>query len=123
MPMRWDIDHSRKFVYIVADGPLTLRHMEEHFDALVVANAMGYAKLVNVANAEPIYTDNDVMLMGARLSAYTEALPSGPLAVVGKPNLRSTFKLFVKISPSDRPAKYFATEDKARAWLATIISG
>ncbi|WP_395713687.1 hypothetical protein [Reyranella sp.] len=121
--MRWDIDHSRKFVYIVADGPLTLRHMEEHFDALVVANAMGYAKLVNVANAEPIYTDNDVMLMGARLSAYTEALPSGPLAVVGKPNLRSTFKLFVKISPSDRPAKYFATEDKARAWLATIISG
>lgn len=122
MPMRWDIDHSRKFVYIVAEGPLTLQNMEEHFDALVVANAMGYAKLVDVTNARPIYTDNDVMLMGARLSAYTAALPSGPLAVVGKPNLRSTFKLFVNVSPSDRPAKYFASEDKARAWLATIIS-
>ena len=107
-------------MYIVADGPLTLRHMEEHFDALVVANAMGYAKLVDITDARPVYTDDDVMMMGARLSAYTAELPSGPLAVVGKPNLRNTFKLFVSLSPSDRPAKYFASEEKARAWLAAL---
>jgi len=120
MPMRWDIDHSRKFIHIVAEGLLTLKDMEEHFDALVVANAMGYAKLVDVTNTQPVYNDDDVMLMGARLSAYTAALPSGPLAVVGKPNLRGTFKRFVNISPSDRPAKYFSSEDKARAWLAKV---
>ena len=123
MPMRWDIDHARKFIYIVAEGALTLKDMEEHFDALVVANAMGYAKLVDVTNTLPIYNDDDVMMMGARLSAYTAALPSGPLAVVGKPNLRGTFKRFVNISPSERPAKYFSSEDKARAWLARIVTG
>ena len=122
MPMRWEIDHAAKFVSIVAEGPLTLQEMDEHFDALVVANAMGYAKLVDITNARPVYSDNDVMMMGARLSAYTAELPSGPLAVVGKPNLRSTFKLFVHISPSDRPAKYFASEQKARAWLATLAT-
>ena len=35
MPLRWTIDHSRKFVHIVvANGPLTLTDMEEHFDAI-----------------------------------------------------------------------------------------
>lgn len=119
MPMRWDIDHSTKFVYIVGEGLITLKDMEEHFDAIAVANAMGYAKLVDITNAEPVYTDEEMMALGARLSAYTATLPAGPLAVVGQPNLRGTFKRFVNLSPSDRPAKYFNSEDKARAWLAT----
>ncbi|MFO1085542.1 MAG: hypothetical protein U1E21_13325 [Reyranellaceae bacterium] len=123
MPMRWEIDHAAKFVSIVAEGPLTRQEMEEHFDALFVANAMGYAKLVDVTKARPIYTDDDVMTMGARLSAYAEELPSGPLAVVGKANMRGVFKLFVHISPSDRPAKYFASEAKARSWLETLAAG
>jgi hypothetical protein len=122
MPVRWEIDHSARFVYVAIEGSVTLKDMEEHFDALVVANAMGYAKLVDITGAQPIYNDDDVMLMGARLSAYTAALPSGPLAVVGKPDLRGTFKRFVNVSPSDRPAKYFASEEKARAWLAEITA-
>jgi hypothetical protein len=123
MPVRWEIDHSTRFVYVAIEGSVTLKDMEEHFDALFVANAMGYAKLVDVTGAQPIYNDDDVMLMGARLSAYTAALPSGPLAVVGNPDMRGTFKRFVNISPSDRPARYFASEEKARAWLAKIGTG
>lgn len=123
MPLRWEIDHVRKFVHIVAEGPVVLKELEEHFDALFVANAMGYAKLFDATDAHPMYSDDDVMKTGARLSAYTAALPSGPLAVVGKPNLRGTFKRFVNISPSERPAKYFSSEDKARAWLASIVTG
>lgn len=122
MPLRWEIDHSRKFVHIVAEGPVVLEELEEHFDALFVANAMGYAKLFDATTARPMYSDEDVMMMGARLSAYTAALPSGPLAVVGPASLRSTFKRFINISPSDRPAKLFNSEEKARAWLATIVT-
>lgn len=123
MPLRWEIDHSARFVHIVAEGPVVLHELEEHFDALFVANAMGYAKLFVATDAQPMYSDDDVMKMGARLSAYTTALPSGPLAVVGPANLRSTFKRFVNISPSDRPARFFRSEEKARAWLANIIRG
>lgn len=120
MPMRWDIDHTGRFVTIVGEGPLTLKDMEAHFDALSVAGAMGYAKLVDVSRAELIYDDKDVMLMGARLSAYTSTLESGPLAVIGRNDtITAAFMRFVNISPAKRPARLFATEAEARAWLAT----
>lgn len=120
MPLRWTIDHSKQFVHIVvADGPLTLRDMEEHFDAIAVAGAMGYAKLFDATRFQPVYSDDDVMAMGARLSAYTATLESGPLAVFGTdPALEVAFRRFINVSPSQRPAGLFRTEAGARAWLA-----
>ena len=119
MPLRWTIDHSRQFVHIVvADGPLTLADMEEHFDAIAVADAMGYAKLFDATRFEPIYSDSDVMAIGARLSAYTATLETGPLAVVGTdPALEVAFRRFINVSPARRPAALFTTEPEARAWL------
>ncbi len=119
MPLRWEIHHPQKLVHIVAEGPVTLKEMEEHFDAIFVADAMPYAKLFDATHADPIYSDDDVMTMGARLSAYTATVASGPLAVVGlSDEVKVTFKRFINISPSRRPAKLFRTEAKARAWLA-----
>jgi hypothetical protein len=120
MPLQWKIDHSKKFVHIVvADGPLTLTDMEEHFDAIFMANAMGYAKLFDATRFQPVYSDGDVMAMGARLSAYTATLESGPLAVFGTdPALEVAFRRFTNVSPSQRPATLFRTEAGARAWLA-----
>jgi hypothetical protein len=123
MPMRWDIDHARKFVHIVAEGSVTLKEMEEHFDALLVADAMPYAKLFDASRAEPIYSDDDVMAMGARLSAYTATVASGPLAVIGvSDEVETTYRRFVNVSPSKRPARLFKTEAAARTWLATQMS-
>ncbi|WP_428658506.1 hypothetical protein [Reyranella sp.] len=120
MPLQWTIDHSKKFVHIVVlDGPLTLKDMEEHFDAIAVADAMGYAKLFDATRFQPVYSDDDVMMMGARLSAYTATLESGPLAVFGTdPALEFAFRRFTNVSPSQRPAALFRTEAGARAWLA-----
>jgi hypothetical protein len=119
MPLRWEILHPQKLVHIVAEGPVTLKEMEDHFDASMVADAMPYAKLFDATRAEPLYTDADVLMMGARLSAYTSTVASGPLAVVGTDEMvQSAFKRFVNISPSKRPAELFKTEAAARAWLA-----
>jgi hypothetical protein len=119
MPLRWEIDHDRQFVHIVVeDGPLVLKDMEEHFDALAVANAMGYAKLFDATRFQPVYSDQDVMAIGARLSAYTATLASGPLAVVGTdPALEVAFRRFINVSPATRPTKLFGSEAKARVWL------
>ncbi len=119
MPLRWEILHDQKLVHIVADGKVTLPEMEAHFDAIMVADAMPYAKLFDATHAEPIYSDDDVMTMGARLSAYTATVASGPLAVVGlSEEVEMTYRRFVNVSPSKRPAKLFRTEAAARAWLA-----
>jgi hypothetical protein len=119
MPLRWEILHPQRLVHIVAEGPVTREELEKHFDAIMVADAMPYAKLFDATLAEPKYNDDDVLLMGARLSAYTATLDSGPLAVIGKGNaVRDAFRRFVNISPSKRPAALFKTEAEARAWLA-----
>lgn len=120
MPLRWEVLHSEKLIHVVAEGEVTLKEMEEHFDALVVANALAYSKLFDATGLKPVYDDADVMAMGARLSAYTSHFPSGPLAVIGRDeSVVLAFKRFVNISPSKRPAALFKTEKKARAWLAT----
>jgi hypothetical protein len=121
MPLRWDIRHDEKLVHIVAEGPVTMKELEAHFDALVVANALEYAKLFDATKGEPVYTDEEVMTLGARLSAYTATMKSGPLAVIGEGEVvQSTFRRFVNISPSRRPAKVFKNEAQARNWLKSM---
>ena len=121
MPLKWEILHDQKLVHIVAQGQVTLPEMEEHFDALAVADVLQYGKLFDATAADPIYTDQDVMAMGARLSAYTATLKSGPLAVIGlSEKARSAFRRFVNISPARRPARLFKTEAQARTWLKEV---
>ena len=105
MPLKWEIFHDQKLVHIIAEGRVTLPEMEEHFDALAVADVLQYGKLFDASKADRSTTDQDVMAMGARLSAYTATLKSGPLAVIGlDEKARSAFRRFVNISPAKRPA-------------------
>ena len=121
MALRWQVHHDEKLVHVIAEGRVTLKEMEDHFDALVVAGALSYCKLFDASRAEPIYNDEDVLAMGARLSAYTAHFKSGPLAVVGlSDTVEATFQRFINISPSKRPARLFKTEAEARAWLADV---
>jgi hypothetical protein len=121
MPLKWEIFHDQKLVHVIAEGRVTLPEMEEHFDALAVADVLQYGKLFDATKADPIYTDEDVMAMGARLSAYTATLKSGPLAVIGlNERARTAFRRFVNISPARRPARLFKTEAQARAWLKEV---
>lgn len=57
MPLRWEILHAERLIHIVAEGKVTLKEMEAHFDALVVADVLSYAKLFDATRAEPIYDD------------------------------------------------------------------
>lgn len=121
MPLRWEILHEQKLVHVVAEGAVTLKELEAHFDDLVVADALGYGKLFDASRADPLYNDDDVMALGARLSAYTAHFKSGPLAVVGLSGaIQDTFKRFINISPSKRPARLFKTEAEARLWLIKV---
>ena len=121
MPLRWKVLHDQRLVHIVAEGVVTRKDLEEHFDAVVVENGLEYGKLFDASRAEPVYGDADVLEVGARLSAYTATMKSGPLAVVGTGEaVESAFRRFVNISPSQRPARLFRTEAEARAWLASV---
>ena len=84
MPMRWTISHDDRLVLATAEGPLGLLEIEAYFDALIVAGAQPYAKLLDASSMEVRLSDADMMAIGARMSAYVkdQKWSGGPAAFV-----------------------------------------
>ncbi|HZB57036.1 MAG TPA: hypothetical protein VE527_25595, partial [Reyranella sp.] len=82
MPITWTIDHDRRMLTAVCQGDVTLFDLEEYLDAVVVAGSMPYRKLFDGTGGDSTLTDEEMMLLGARIRAYHTAGPMGPLAIV-----------------------------------------
>jgi len=118
MPIRWTISREERLVVATTEGVVTLKDVEAYLDALVVADAMPYAKLFDASDIEPRATDNDVLMLGARMSAYGATLPGGPLAIVVKARVAREFvDRYLNLTPAARPVNIFQTADEARRWL------
>ena len=105
-----------------ADGPVTLQDVFDYLDAVVVGNAQPYAKLFDSGTMEMRLSDDEVMALDARMSAYSGAFAeAGPLAFVATTLANESFaRRFLNVSSVRRPAKLFRTVEQARAWLATL---
>ena len=118
--MRWTISHDERLVMVVADGPVALPEIEAYFDAVVLAGAQPYAKLLDASTMEPQLSDAEMMAIGARMSAYVkdQRWSGGPAAfVVASRANREFVKRFINLAASPRSAKIFQTVDEARRWL------
>ena len=72
----------------------------------------------------PEHDDNDLMMLGARMSAYSATLKTGPLVfVVTKPATRRTVERYINLSKDNRAAAIFKTVARARVWLDAQPSG
>lgn len=120
MPIKWTISHPDRMVTMQADGEITLPEAEEYLDALVVAEAMPYAKLVDCTTMVTHVSDDEMMQLGARMRAYASILKGGPLAfVVTSPEMHDYVRRYINLAAADRPVKIVKTVDEARAWLKT----
>src|SRR5829696_6580714 len=82
LPVEFQIDHENRFVNVRAHGVVVLQEILDYFDALVVENAMAYPKLFDAREADPQLSNDEVMVLGARVSAYAAHDPRGPIAAV-----------------------------------------
>jgi hypothetical protein len=120
MPMHWTISHDERLVMVTAEGPVTLLEIEAYFDAVILAGAQPYAKLLDATTMEARLTDADVMAIGARMSAYVndQKWSAGPAAFVVTNRINREFvKRFINLAAAPRQAKIFHTVDEARHWL------
>jgi hypothetical protein len=118
MPIRFDIDHTNRFVHAVAEGSVTLKDMEAYLDAVVVQGALPYRKLWDCTKVVYDYDDADMMALGARISAYANFDPRGPSAIVAtSAEAIDASMRFINLGGAKRPAKIFNSEAKARQWL------
>ncbi|MBI2767597.1 MAG: hypothetical protein HYX53_17000 [Chloroflexi bacterium] len=118
--MHWTISHDERLVTVIADGPVTLLEIEAYFDAVILAGAQPYGKLLDATTMEARLSDADVMAIGARMSAYVkdQKWEGGPAAFVATSRVNREFiKRFINLSASPRQAKIFQTMDEARRWL------
>jgi hypothetical protein len=122
MPVHFTIDHDKRYVEARAEGETGLEDIEKFLDAVVLENALPYRKLFDGRLAIPKYDDlsNDVMMLGARMSAYASNLDARGAVAIIAPNEEASdlARRFINLSKSTRPAKVFVSEDEARAWLA-----
>jgi hypothetical protein len=118
MPLEWKIHHPDRMVEAVGKGSVELQDIERYLDDVVVSDALPYGKFFDMSQAASDLSDGDLMMLGARLSAYTGLGPIGPLAIVAPtPELRQQARLFAVLAPADRPLKIFKTTKAARKWL------
>jgi hypothetical protein len=122
MPVHFTIDHDKRYVEARAEGETGLEDIEKFLDAVVVENALPYRKLFDGRLAIPKYVDlnNDVMMLGARMSAYASNLePRGAAAFIVPDDAASDLaKRFINLAKVKHPVRIFLAEDKARKWLA-----
>ncbi|MDP1967412.1 MAG: hypothetical protein Q8K93_35010 [Reyranella sp.] len=118
MPIHFTIDHKTRFVDAKFDGVLVLKDVEDFCDTIVGQNCLPYRKLIDGRTATGKYDDNDVMAMGARMSAYATMGPRGALAMVTADD--ATLELadrLMNLGKGGRPAKAFRSIADARKWL------
>lgn len=120
MPIKWTISHPDRMVMMQAEGDISLAEAEEYLDALVVADAMSYAKLADCTTMVTHVSDDEMMQLGARIRAYASVMKGGPLVfVVTSPDLHDYVRRYINLAAADRPVKIVKTLDDARAWLET----
>jgi hypothetical protein len=120
MPIHFTIDHDKRYVEARAEGETGREDIENFLDAVVLQGALPYRKLFDGRLAIAVYNDNDIMMLGARMSAYASNLePRGAVAFIAANEAASDLaKRFLNLSKSSRPGKVFLEEEPARQWLA-----
>jgi hypothetical protein len=118
MPIKWTISHPERMVTVEVDGDISLAQAEEYLDALVVADAMPYAKLLDCSLMKTSVSDDEMMQLGARMRAYAEIMRGGPLVfVVTDQVIHDYVRRYINLAAADRPVKIVKTMEQARAWL------
>jgi hypothetical protein len=119
VPLRIDIDHAQRLVHTKAEGLIVLSELLEYFDRVAVNDAMPYAKLFDATKAQFSVSDDDMMVLGARVSAYAAMEPRGPIAlIVGSDETFALGARFANLGGARRPLRIFRNVEEGRGWLA-----
>lgn len=118
MPVDFTFDHEHRLVIATAHGRVVLREILDYFDAVTINEAASYAKLFDAREMDAQLSDDDVMVIGARVSAYAAYDPRGAVAVVAtSTEARDAVRRYMNFAGAKRSIQLFTTVEDARAWL------
>lgn len=121
MPISVHIDHEARLVRSVATGPVTFQDTWSYHETLVVEDALSYAKLMDATDATFLHDDDEVMRLGARVSAYNDVPNRGPVAVIARDEeQRGMLRRYFNLAGDAFPTALFESEPEARRWLREV---
>jgi hypothetical protein len=119
MPVTWQIVRHDRLVTARGEGTIVLQDVERYLDAVVVADALPYAKIFDLGTGSWTLTDTDMLVLGARIRAYPALAKFGPLAIVAASDTQhQQAQMFAALAEVERPLQIFRAEESARKWLA-----
>ncbi|MFI4998429.1 MAG: hypothetical protein ACHQK9_01010 [Reyranellales bacterium] len=124
MPLHWTISHPDRLVVATCKDRVSLKDIENYLDGVVVAEALPYAKIFDLSQGVLDLGDNDMMLLGARIRAYSTTMSViGPLAIVAtSPKGQEQARLFTALADAKRQVRIFRDLQGARQWLAGLTA-
>ena len=118
MPVNWTISHADRLIVVVAEGTVTLQEIEQYLDGVITSNTLAYRKIFDVTQTLVHPTDQDMMLLAARIRAYPAFGRFGALAIVASSERsRWMARLYTELAAVDRPIRIFRNREAARKWL------
>jgi len=120
LPIFYQIDATRRIVEARGEGVILIQDIIDYFDAVVVQGGLPYPKLIDARGTDFNINDEEMMVLGARVSAYAQFGPRGPIAIVVDTQGGHDFsRRFANLGGARRPLKIFRSIDDARTWLQT----
>lgn len=119
MPLTFKIDHDRRFVQVDTEGVVTLDEVLVYYEGLVTGNAMSYPKLFDTSNSVISLSSEELMTLGAWVSAFAEHDPRGPIALLcTTEENENTLRRYMSLGRARRPIKLFKSRTRAMKWLS-----
>lgn len=118
MPVDFRFGHRNRLVIATAHGRVVLQEILDYFDAVTINNAASYAKLFDAREMDAQLSDDDVVVIGARVSAYAAYDPRGAVAAIAVTvEARDAVRRYMNFAGAKRAMQLFATLEEAREWL------
>jgi hypothetical protein len=118
MPLSFKIDHEKRFVNVYTEGVVTLDDILVYYEGIVLGDAMSYRKLFDASESRVELSSEDLMTLGAWVSAYAQYDPRGPVAILCTEENENVMRRYMNLGGAKRPIKMFRSRTRALKWLS-----
>jgi hypothetical protein len=122
MPLQWTISHPKRLVVAVAKGEVRPRAMVDFLEALDVAGARPYAKLVFVERLVTAFSEESVVALANLVRKREEESVVGPIGIIAQDD--ATFEQacqFAHVAELVRPIRVFREWHEGRRWIDSVL--
>jgi hypothetical protein len=118
------IDHARKFVFVRAQGPITLKDIVTHLEEERLEGGLAHRELIDARGYRPAFSSEEVRSTVALLRRLGNESRLGPTAIIVDSDVGYGMARMAEMLLDDVCAvRPFRRMEEAQEWLAAFPEG